>query len=145
MSNNIEKDIEIVEKLLKHYEKLDYRFNNMLGFEETKAIENILADRERLEKENINLKVYIATAPNLDEMTATKYINMQNEGYLRGRAEERQKAKQIINEKYIPKQVIKDKIKEIQEKLKNKNLDWQDCAKYLGVDEILKELLQEDK
>jgi len=42
MSNNIEKDIKIVEELLKEYDLLDYRFGQMLNFEQTNAMENIL-------------------------------------------------------------------------------------------------------
>ena len=69
---------------------------------------------EKLQKENEELKEYIAIAPNLDEMTATKYRNIQQDAYIQGRAEEQQKAEQIIYENYIPIQKIKDKIEEIQ-------------------------------
>ena len=68
---------------------------------------------EVLLKENEGLKEYIAIAPNLDEMTATKYRNIQQDAYIQGRAEEQQKAEQVIHENYIPKQKIKDKIEEI--------------------------------
>lgn len=56
------------------------------------------------------LEEYISIAPNLDEMTATKYINIQREAYIRGKAEEQQRAEQIIYENYIPKQVVIDLI-----------------------------------
>lgn len=46
-------------------------------------------------------------------MTATKYRNIQQDAYIQGRAEEQQKAEQVIHENYIPKQKIKDKIEEI--------------------------------
>lgn len=59
------------------------------------------------------LEEYIAIAPNLDEMTATKYIAIQEEAYIRGKAEEQQKAEQIIRENYIPKQAVIDKIDEL--------------------------------
>ena len=75
-----------------------------------------------LKKENEGLKEYIALAPNLDEMTATKYKSIQEEAYIRGRAEEQQKAEQIIYENYIPKSVIQDKIdvlEKIQKEFKN--------------------------
>lgn len=68
---------------------------------------------EKLQKENEELKEYIAIAPNLDEMTAIKYRNIQENAYVQGRAEEQQKAKKIIYENYIPKQKVKDKIEEI--------------------------------
>ena len=70
---------------------------------------------EKLQKENEELKEYIAIAPNLDEMTATKYRNIQQDAYIQGRAEEQQKAEQIIYENYIPIQKVKDKIRYYQE------------------------------
>ncbi len=61
-------------------------------------------------KDNEKLKEYIAKTPNLDEMTATKYRNIQQEAYIQGRAEEQRKARKIIYENYIPVQKAKDKI-----------------------------------
>ena len=108
--------------------------NYQAGFEDgkngrTSAVQNIIENQqyyifqkqvekyeehiEKLQKENEELKEYIATAPNLDEMTATKYRNIQQKAYIQGRAEEQQKAEQIIYENYIPKQTVKDKIEEI--------------------------------
>lgn len=46
---------------------------------------------KKLQKENEELKEYIAIAPNLDEMTAIKYRNIQENAYVQGRAEEQQK------------------------------------------------------
>ena len=77
------------------------------------AIKNLLAEREQKDKRIQELEEYISIAPNLDEMTATKYINIQREAYIRGKAEEQQRAEQIIYENYIPKQVVKDKIEEL--------------------------------
>lgn len=84
------------------------------------SLRYILSDYKRalkinevLLKENEGLKEYIAIEPNLDEMTATKYRNIQQDAYIQGRAEEQQKAEQVIHENYIPKQKIKDKIEEI--------------------------------
>ena len=82
MSNkDIEEDIKIIKQIK--------RPNLALGFEEQtrilQAIENILADRERLLKENEELKEYIFIAPNLDEMTATQYSEIQRDAYLKGR------------------------------------------------------------
>lgn len=45
---------------------------------------------QRLKRENETLKEYIAKAPNLDEITATEYKEIQEEAYIRGRAEEQQ-------------------------------------------------------
>ena len=41
------------------------------------AIDTVLKLIKKLQKENEELKEYIAIAPNLDEMTATKYRNIQ--------------------------------------------------------------------
>ena len=65
---------------------------------------------EQKDKRIQELEEYISIAPNLDEMTATKYINIQREAYIRGKAEEQQRAEQIIYENYIPKQVVIDLI-----------------------------------
>lgn len=67
----------------------------------------------KLEKENTELKEYISIAPNLDEMTAVKYRNIQQDAYIKGRAEEQQRAEQIIYENYIPVQKVKDILNEI--------------------------------
>nr|DAP29547.1 MAG TPA: hypothetical protein [Caudoviricetes sp.] len=84
-------------------------------------LEHILSDYKRvleinevLQKENEELKEYIAITPNLDEMTATKYRNIQQNAYIQGMAEEQQKAEQIIYENYIPIQKVKDKIEHYQ-------------------------------
>ena len=50
-------------------------------------------------KENEELKEYIAIAPNLDEMTATKYSNIQRDAYIQGRLEEQQRVKQYFENK----------------------------------------------
>ena len=83
---------------------------------------------EELKKENKILKEYIFKAPNLDEMTAVKYVKIQEEAYIRGRAEEQQRARKIICENYIPISAIQNKIKEIDKKEKEelKGLKGQD-------------------
>ena len=103
-----------------------------------KEIEHYKKYIEKLQKENEQLKEYIAIAPNLDEMTATKYSNIQQDAYIQGRTEEQQKAEQIIYESYISKQKIKDKIERIQEEgywLFTTDRDSDKCV------EILQELL----
>lgn len=109
-----------------------------------RELENAKKINEEHKKENGELREkvkeleeYIFIAPNLDEMTATKYTNIQREAYFRGRAEEQQKAEQIIYENYIPKQKIKDKIEEIE---KEENL----YAK-TNIIKVLQELLQESE
>lgn len=101
--------------------------------------EIILLEYKKILKENEELKEYIAIAPNLDEMTATKYRNIQQDAYIQGRAKEQQKAEQIIYENYIPVQKVKDKIEKIQEEgywLFTTDRDSDKCV------EVLQELLE---
>lgn len=104
-------------KAIKRIEKYKKAVNKVKGIitEPTliEAIDTILLDYEKLQEENEELKKYIQLAPNLDEMTATKYRNIQQDAYIQGRAEEQQKAEQIIYENYISKQKIKDIIDRI--------------------------------
>lgn len=123
-----------------------------------KIAEQIYHDREmiilqefikKLQKENKELKEYIAIAPNLDEMTATKYRNIQQDAYIQGRAEEQQKAERIIHENYIPIQKIKDKIEE--EKLPlitvggRRNKKTLEYGIQLGRRQTLQELLESEE
>ena len=88
------------------------------------ANDSVIAHKFAVMQQQINekdkriqeLEEYISIAPNLDEMTATKFINIQREAYIRGKAEEQQRAEQIIYENYIPKQAVIDKIKEVRSK-----------------------------
>lgn len=88
-------------------------------------------------KENKQLKEYIAIAPNLDEMTAIKYRNIQQDAYIQGRADEQQKAEQIIHENYILKQKIKDKIIERQFELQQEYKDFENDSILLALKELL--------
>lgn len=108
-------------------------------------------ENEKLREKVKELEEYIFIAPDLDEMTATKYTNIQREAYFRGRAEEQQKAKQIIYENYIPKQKIKDKIEEIKQirrelgfktYLKREDMINEDREIVIRI-KVLEELLQE--
>ena len=102
-------------RVLKENEELD---NDNVEWRAKYVIQ--LAKIDDLQKENKGLKEYITIAPNLDEMTATKYSNIQRYAYIQGRAEEQQKAKQIIYENFISKQEVKDQIeKEIKYHEKN--------------------------
>ena len=102
-----------------------------------------------LQKENKELKEYISIAPNLDEMTAVKYRNIREDAYIQGRAEEKQRAEQIIYENYIPIQKVKDKIKELDERIKNseKISYWASytISECIGIRSILQELLEGGK
>ena len=103
------KDIrQTIEHILSDYKKLQEEFKQV-----DHECERLEEKEVRLIKENEQLKEYIAIAPNLDEMTAIKYRNIRQDAYIQGRAEEQQKARQIINENYIPVQKIKDKIEDL--------------------------------
>lgn len=122
------KDKEAIEHIVLDYKRVlkeAKRYKNMYEAEHAIHLvrneqldrkENTITKCKELENENKSLKEYIAKAPNLDEMTATKYRNIQQEAYIQGRAEEQQKAEQIIYENYIPKQKIEDKIEKLKEK-----------------------------
>lgn len=104
--------VNLIKKLQKENEKYKRLSEmNLKNAEEFKS--NMCEHRCLLKSENKELKEYIAIAPNLDEMTATKYRNIRQDAYIQGRAEEQQKAEQIIYESYISKQIIKDKIEEL--------------------------------
>ena len=99
---------QTIEHILSDYKKLQEEFKQV-----DHECERLEEKEVRLIKENEQLKEYIAIAPNLDEMTAIKYRNIRQDAYIQGRAEEQQKARQIINENYIPVQKIKDKIEDL--------------------------------
>ena len=92
--NSIEEDIKKLEEEIKRVNKI----NNLTGtYVPIDMLEHILSDYKRvleinevLLKENEELKEYIAITPNLDEMTATKYRNIQQNAYIQGMAEEQQ-------------------------------------------------------
>jgi hypothetical protein len=143
-----EKEKKAIEELSKkavfcNYEERDYP--NMICFKKDMLI--VLNLIEKLQKENEELKEYILKAPNLDEMTATKYTIIRQEAYIQGIVEERQKAKQIIYENYIPVQKVKDKIEE--EKLPltivggRKNKKTLEYGIKLGRRQALQELIEE--
>lgn len=138
--NSIEEDILNIEKYIELVTEKNYCECNELneiclggqGYGSRNvaySMKRILSDYKRVLKENEELKEYIAIAPNLDEMTAIKYRNIQQDAYIQGRAEEQQKAKQIIYENYIPIQKVKDKIEEYKNMLKT-------CNKAKDIDRI---------
>lgn len=142
--NSIEEDIKIVENYLANsaMNEIDSNFFKNSGWETVdleipKSMQYILSDYKRVLKENEELKEYIAIAPNLDEMTATKYRNIQQDAYIQGRAEEQQKAEQIIYENYISIQKVKDKISERQFELQQEYKDFEDDAILIVLQELL--------
>lgn len=147
MKENIEEDIKNIEEIIElSKEEIDAKDENItaiLDIEDLISLEHILSDYKRvlkeneqlstevnsLKKENEELKEYILIAPNLDEMTATKYRNIRQDAYIQGRAEEQQKAEQIIYENYIPIQKVKDKLVEYKKVLLS-------CNRFSDVDRI---------
>ena len=104
---SIEEDINELKILLFQDRLTNYGKREMINYYENEIARQKQINEEH-QKEIAELKEYIFIAPNLDEMTATKYANIQREAYFRGRAEEQQRAEQIIYEHYIPKQVVID-------------------------------------
>lgn len=112
-------------------------------------------DLRLIEKENYDklverikeLEEYISIAPNLDKMTATKYVSIQQEAYIRGRAEEQQKAEEIIVENYISKEKVKDVVKEAIEIIESEQFKiiMGDMTKVGRLRWLLEEELLEDK
>lgn len=109
-----------------------------------KTVEKLLKRNKELEEENKELKEYIFVAPNLDEMTAVKYSHIQRDAYFRGRAEEQQKAEQIIHENYIPKSKAKEKIEEIVKLIESEQFKiiMGDMTKVNRIKYLLQELME---
>lgn len=135
--NSIEEDITRVKQRIediKEYIEYGLSYSEYLDLEN--SFDNILSDYKRVLKENEELKEYIAIAPNLDEMTAVKYRNIQQDAYIKGRAEEQQRAKQIIYENCIPVQKVKDKIEELKKKVE----ELTDEKGYWGGSDLLEQI-----
>lgn len=144
----MEEDIKILEERvitlkrhIKNYEESNCKTNIYQQLiKECQALENLIKGYRELEKENMYLKEYIWKAPNLNEMTAVAYRNIQEDAYIRGRAEEQQKAEQIIYEHYIPKSKVKEKIEEYKKKIEAKPYDKPIIEIYIRV---LQKLMEE--
>lgn len=142
-------------ELKKENEELKHKIEGQECVIETQAHNEAVYERTfaRLEKENKELKEYISIAPNLDEMTAVKYRNIQRNAYIRGRAEEQQRAEQIIYENYIPVQKVKEVIKELEENIyrikKQYSNGGENCntayLENLAQVKILKQMLKESE
>lgn len=117
-------DLISLKKLLSEYRRLQEEFKQV--DHECSRLEQ---KEVRLMEENEELKEYIAIAPNLEELTAVKYRNIQQGAYIKGREEEQQKAKQIIYENFISKQKVKDKIEAYKKMLLS-------CNRFSDIDRI---------
>lgn len=114
---------ETIEDILNHcrYYILKLENGRKLDLVEKKYLDKLIdkckklsAEREADKKRIEELKKYIVVAPNLDEMTATKYMIIQEESYIIGKAEAKQKAKEL-EEKY--NQLMNEYHKRVQEKI----------------------------
>lgn len=154
MSSWFAKDLDIAVNLIEKLQKENEKYKrlsemNLKNAEEFKN--NMCEHRCLLKSENKELKEYIAIAPNLDEMTATKYRNIRQDAYIQGRAEEQQKAEQIIYENYISVQKIKDKIEDLKKEENYRTIDNPSGRVHFraeGCDykiQVLKELLEESE
>lgn len=142
--------VNLIEKLQKENEK--YKRLSEMNLKNAEEFKNNMCEhRCLLKSENKELKEYIAIAPNLDEMTATKYRNIRQDAYIQGRAEEQQKAEQIIYENYISVQKIKDKIEDLKKEGNYRTIDNPSGRVHFraeGCDykiQVLKELLEESE
>ena len=145
---SIEEDINELKILLFQDRLTNYGKREMINYYENEIARQKQINEEH-QKEIAELKEYIFIAPNLDEMTATKYANIQREAYTKGRAEEQQRAEYIIYKNFIPKQKIKDKIEELKnekEQLRiDKNVTWDSQIYKIDLKiQVLQELLQEE-
>ena len=142
------KDINELKILLFQDRLTNYGKRKMINYYENEIARQKQINEEH-QKEIAELKEYIFIAPNLDEMTATKYANIQREAYTKGRAEEQQRAEYIIYKNFIPKQKIKDKIEELKDENyqislgSNILLDTQITKNNFKI-QVLEELLQEE-
>lgn len=142
MTEEEKKAIEILKDNIGILEgKLTIKYTN---YNTVKAYNTILNLIEKLQKENEGLKEYIAIAPNLDEMTAVKYRNIKQDAYIKGRAEEQQRAEQIIYENYIPIQKVKEKIRKNEEIIDISN-DGDLIHELLQKNKVYEELLESEE
>ena len=142
----INKGENMEENIKEAIERLNLAQND-IGYATLYSQEEQDKDIQTLIKGYRELEEYIFVAPNLDEITAVKYSHIQKDTYFRGRAEEQQKAEQIIYENYIPKSKIKEKIEELN------NYDSEFCQRVINhsehtltefVQNILQELMEEE-
>lgn len=96
----IEEDIKIVKELIENSNIEDMDMNNCFGGEHLEALENILNELERLQKENKTL---------IKENEKLKILHTNIHGMRSGK----ELLDKYINDS-IPKQLIRDKIEELE-------------------------------
>lgn len=109
------------------------------------AVKKLLAEREEDKKRIAELKEYIFIAPNLDEMTAAKYISIRRDAYIRERKDEQQKVEEIINKNYIPKQKVINSINYYDQRIKHAKLikDKEQEEFYIDIKRAFYKLLED--
>ena len=107
------------------------------------AIETVLQELENLKEEYRQYReiICVTGGKDIDDITATQYVIIQREGYLRGRKEEQEKAREYILElqkNSIPKKVIEDELKKC-EKSYSENLSFTGMSVILKMKKLLEE------
>ena len=120
IGNSIE-DIARIAKLITTKFNNDYSIDN----KDKEAIEHVLSDYKRVLKENEELKK--------SKITYEKVRDIQ------------EKNRNIVDNKYIPKQKIKDKIEEINKKILNAPKYDEKISVYRYQKQILQELIEESE
>ena len=111
-------DIKRLEELIKPVKIINYSeyetpiFEYKINKLEREAIKNLIKGYKELEKENRILREYINFAPNLDEMSALEFKNIQEQSYLRGRNDENINYKNYVENNCIEKSKVREKIEE---------------------------------
>lgn len=151
MGNSREEDIKIIENILhKGYTMSILHPSTNIKESEIKALEHILSDYKKLQKENEELKIKNNAIKRESEAYAEDMIRLDNELNL-----EKEKSKyewirqnclsqELVNKLYIPIQKVKDKM----EYLDNQQKQWledrelkENDSEIIFARDILKELL----
>ena len=127
--NSIEEDIEVIESIIEEYEnccvpEIDMQVDVTFREKQNNALNHILSDYKRVLKENEEIRIKNNAIKRESEAYAEHMIRLDNELNL-----EKEKSKyewirqnclsqELVNKLYIPIQKVKDKIKEIDEKIK---------------------------
>ena len=120
-----------------------------------KCVSNVIKEYKELEKENESLKLFVVNNPNMDVDSAAAYINLRSQAYIEGRAEERQKAEQLIYENYIPVSLVEETIKEYKKIIEKYNeykeqgeetdVEFYENITNTAIVQVLQELLGENR
>ena len=136
--NSIQEDIKILEEMIENANIENMDMNDCFGGEHIEAIEHILSDYKRLLKENEELKRKNEELKVLEDDVQDKNIAYIDEPE--------------FEEKYMPKQKIKDKIEELNNNRQYlsqfkdyKEKDYTNEEVVNNCVEVLQELIEEEK